>query len=175
MVDGYQQVAVDFVANNPGLTLFHCHQQLHMDFGFMSLFDYAGQRCSRSCEHRLWTSSGAAGSSGEDWRVDRPAGTAPLWRARLGRRSSCVLGEQSKAAAKRMVAPLQPDAGSCGNGGVVAQLSKGAANDRATARVSSLLGFPVCLKSTAYPWKPRQRWPDCCLSRPRWLTYRLAH
>jgi FtsP/CotA-like multicopper oxidase with cupredoxin domain len=40
MVDGYQQVAVDFVANNPGLTLFHCHQQLHMDFGFMSLFDY---------------------------------------------------------------------------------------------------------------------------------------
>ena len=40
MVDGYQQVAVDFVANNPGPTLFHCHQQLHMDFGFMSLFDY---------------------------------------------------------------------------------------------------------------------------------------
>ncbi|HEY5029177.1 MAG TPA: multicopper oxidase domain-containing protein [Candidatus Angelobacter sp.] len=25
---------------NPGLTLFHCHQQLHMDFGFMTLFDY---------------------------------------------------------------------------------------------------------------------------------------
>ncbi len=25
----------------PGsLTLFHCHQQLHMDFGFMALFDY---------------------------------------------------------------------------------------------------------------------------------------
>ncbi|MGC2828034.1 MAG: multicopper oxidase domain-containing protein, partial [Candidatus Acidiferrum sp.] len=32
---------VDFVADNPGLTLFHCHQQLHMDFGFMTLFDYA--------------------------------------------------------------------------------------------------------------------------------------
>jgi FtsP/CotA-like multicopper oxidase with cupredoxin domain len=31
---------VDFVAENPGLTLFHCHQQLHMDFGFMGLFDY---------------------------------------------------------------------------------------------------------------------------------------
>ena len=31
---------VDFVADNPGLTLFHCHQQLHMDFGFMTLFDY---------------------------------------------------------------------------------------------------------------------------------------
>jgi FtsP/CotA-like multicopper oxidase with cupredoxin domain len=34
--------AVDFVADNPGLTLFHCHMQLHMDFGFMQLFDYAG-------------------------------------------------------------------------------------------------------------------------------------
>jgi FtsP/CotA-like multicopper oxidase with cupredoxin domain len=41
MVGGYQEVAVDFVADNPGLTLFHCHQQLHMDFGFMTLFDYA--------------------------------------------------------------------------------------------------------------------------------------
>jgi FtsP/CotA-like multicopper oxidase with cupredoxin domain len=40
MVGGYQEVEVDFVANNPGLTLFHCHQQLHMDFGFMALFDY---------------------------------------------------------------------------------------------------------------------------------------
>ncbi|HLK50739.1 MAG TPA: multicopper oxidase family protein [Bryobacteraceae bacterium] len=34
--------AIDFVANNPGLTLFHCHMQLHMDYGFMQLFDYAG-------------------------------------------------------------------------------------------------------------------------------------
>ena len=40
MVGGYQEVEVDFTANNPGATLFHCHQQLHMDFGFMSLFDY---------------------------------------------------------------------------------------------------------------------------------------
>jgi FtsP/CotA-like multicopper oxidase with cupredoxin domain len=40
MVGGYQEVEVDFVADNPGMTLFHCHQQLHMDFGFMSLFDY---------------------------------------------------------------------------------------------------------------------------------------
>jgi FtsP/CotA-like multicopper oxidase with cupredoxin domain len=40
MVGGYQEVEVDFTADNPGLTLFHCHQQLHMDFGFMSLFDY---------------------------------------------------------------------------------------------------------------------------------------
>ena len=27
-------------ANNPGKTLFHCHQQDHMDSGFMMLFDY---------------------------------------------------------------------------------------------------------------------------------------
>jgi FtsP/CotA-like multicopper oxidase with cupredoxin domain len=40
MVGGYQEVSVDFTADNPGLTLFHCHQQLHMDYGFMSLFDY---------------------------------------------------------------------------------------------------------------------------------------
>lgn len=32
--------AVDFVADNPGLTLFHCHMQLHMDFGFMQLLEY---------------------------------------------------------------------------------------------------------------------------------------
>jgi FtsP/CotA-like multicopper oxidase with cupredoxin domain len=40
MLGGYQEMDVDFVANDPGLTLFHCHQQLHMDFGFMALFDY---------------------------------------------------------------------------------------------------------------------------------------
>jgi FtsP/CotA-like multicopper oxidase with cupredoxin domain len=35
-------VAVDFVANNPGDTLMHCHQQLHMDYGFMQLIRYTG-------------------------------------------------------------------------------------------------------------------------------------
>ena len=40
MVGGYQEAEIDFTADNPGLTLFHCHQQLHMDYGFMSLFDY---------------------------------------------------------------------------------------------------------------------------------------
>ena len=34
-------VEVDFVANNPGDTLLHCHQQLHMDFGFMQLIKYS--------------------------------------------------------------------------------------------------------------------------------------
>jgi FtsP/CotA-like multicopper oxidase with cupredoxin domain len=41
MLGGFQELEVDFVADNPGLTLFHCHQQLHMDFGFMALFKYA--------------------------------------------------------------------------------------------------------------------------------------
>jgi FtsP/CotA-like multicopper oxidase with cupredoxin domain len=40
MLDGYHEAEIDFVADNPGLTLFHCHQQLHMDFGFMTIFDY---------------------------------------------------------------------------------------------------------------------------------------
>ncbi len=40
MLGGYQEAEVDFVADNPGKTLFHCHQQLHMDFGFMALLDY---------------------------------------------------------------------------------------------------------------------------------------
>jgi FtsP/CotA-like multicopper oxidase with cupredoxin domain len=35
-------VSVDFVANNPGDTLMHCHQQLHMDYGFMQLIKYTG-------------------------------------------------------------------------------------------------------------------------------------
>ena len=34
-------VAVDFIADNPGDTLMHCHQQLHMDYGFMQLIKYS--------------------------------------------------------------------------------------------------------------------------------------
>lgn len=41
MLGGFQEIEFDFVADNPGKTLFHCHQQLHTDFGFMALFDYA--------------------------------------------------------------------------------------------------------------------------------------
>lgn len=33
-------VEADFTADNPGLTLFHCHQQMHMDYGFMTLVRY---------------------------------------------------------------------------------------------------------------------------------------
>jgi FtsP/CotA-like multicopper oxidase with cupredoxin domain len=34
-------VEIDMVANNPGDTLMHCHQQLHMDYGFMWLLKYS--------------------------------------------------------------------------------------------------------------------------------------
>ena len=35
-----ETVAVDFVADNPGDSLVHCHQQLHMDYGFMQIVKY---------------------------------------------------------------------------------------------------------------------------------------
>ena len=40
VVRGNTTAEIDFLASNPGLTLFHCHQQSHMDFGFMMLFRY---------------------------------------------------------------------------------------------------------------------------------------
>jgi len=40
-VPSRRQVEVQFVADNPGPSLFHCHMQLHMDFGFMTLVQYA--------------------------------------------------------------------------------------------------------------------------------------
>jgi hypothetical protein len=33
MVGGYREVEVDFTDDNPGLTLFHRHRQLHMNCG----------------------------------------------------------------------------------------------------------------------------------------------
>jgi FtsP/CotA-like multicopper oxidase with cupredoxin domain len=36
-----KQVEADFIADNPGPTLFHCHQQMHMDYGFMCIIEYA--------------------------------------------------------------------------------------------------------------------------------------
>ncbi len=36
----YGRAAVEFTANQPGLTLFHCHIQTHMDYGFKALFRY---------------------------------------------------------------------------------------------------------------------------------------
>ena len=34
------RAVVDFTANRPGLTLFHCHIPQHMDYGFKALFRY---------------------------------------------------------------------------------------------------------------------------------------
>jgi FtsP/CotA-like multicopper oxidase with cupredoxin domain len=41
VVPTYGRASVDFTANQPGLTLFHCHIQQHMDFGFKALLRYA--------------------------------------------------------------------------------------------------------------------------------------
>jgi len=40
VVAAKSQTEVNLIANNPGLTLFHCHQQMHMDYGFMALMEY---------------------------------------------------------------------------------------------------------------------------------------
>ena len=42
MLGRFQAMTVDFTADQPGLSLFHCHMQQHMDFGFMALFDCRG-------------------------------------------------------------------------------------------------------------------------------------
>jgi len=42
VVPARKQAEVDFTADNPGPTLFHCHQQLHMDYGFMTMVQYEG-------------------------------------------------------------------------------------------------------------------------------------
>ncbi len=41
LVDSQTRAEVEFNADHPGATLFHCHQQNHMDLGFMMLFEYA--------------------------------------------------------------------------------------------------------------------------------------
>jgi FtsP/CotA-like multicopper oxidase with cupredoxin domain len=40
VLPGRHDGEIDFVANNPGDTLFHCHMQDHQDFGFMNLIKY---------------------------------------------------------------------------------------------------------------------------------------
>lgn len=41
MLGGYQSMEVDFVADQPGPSLLHCHQQIHMDYGLMTLLNVA--------------------------------------------------------------------------------------------------------------------------------------
>ncbi|HET6609731.1 MAG TPA: multicopper oxidase family protein [Rhodopila sp.] len=38
---GFTTAEVDFVADNPGKTMFHCHHQDHLDEGFAGVFTYA--------------------------------------------------------------------------------------------------------------------------------------
>ncbi len=39
LVKGFKKIEADFTPAMDGLTLFHCHQQLHMDYGFKLLFN----------------------------------------------------------------------------------------------------------------------------------------
>ena len=41
VVPMFGRATVDFTADQPGLTLFHCHIQQHMDYGFKALLRYA--------------------------------------------------------------------------------------------------------------------------------------
>ena len=40
VVPAWKQVEVDVPTTQPGLSLFHCHQQFHMDMGFMAMMRY---------------------------------------------------------------------------------------------------------------------------------------
>ncbi|MGA3186624.1 MAG: multicopper oxidase domain-containing protein [Bryobacteraceae bacterium] len=39
LVKGFQTVEIDVIPQQQGLTLFHCHQQMHMDHGFKTVFN----------------------------------------------------------------------------------------------------------------------------------------
>ena len=41
LVKGFRKIEADVTPAMDGLTLFHCHQQLHMDYGFKLLFNVA--------------------------------------------------------------------------------------------------------------------------------------
>jgi FtsP/CotA-like multicopper oxidase with cupredoxin domain len=41
IVPAWREVEVDVLTSNPGPTLLHCHQQLHMDAGFMAMMQYS--------------------------------------------------------------------------------------------------------------------------------------
>lgn len=41
VVPAWKQIEVDVPTAHPGLSLFRCHQQFHMDMGFMATMRYA--------------------------------------------------------------------------------------------------------------------------------------
>jgi FtsP/CotA-like multicopper oxidase with cupredoxin domain len=49
----HTKVEVDLVTDNPGPSLFHCHMQLHMDFGFMTMLEYEGQPAPPPMSHGM--------------------------------------------------------------------------------------------------------------------------
>ena len=42
VVPAWREVEVDVLTANPGPRLLHCHQQVHMDAGFMTMMQYSG-------------------------------------------------------------------------------------------------------------------------------------
>jgi FtsP/CotA-like multicopper oxidase with cupredoxin domain len=40
LVPAHSTVEVDLTPSTPGPSLFHCHQQFHMNFGFMTVMQY---------------------------------------------------------------------------------------------------------------------------------------
>jgi FtsP/CotA-like multicopper oxidase with cupredoxin domain len=40
VVPAWSQVEIDVPTTQPGLSLFHCHHQFHMDMGFMTMMRY---------------------------------------------------------------------------------------------------------------------------------------
>jgi len=41
VVPAWKQIDVDLRTSNPGLSLLHCHQQFHMEMGFMAMMRYS--------------------------------------------------------------------------------------------------------------------------------------
>jgi hypothetical protein len=62
LLRSYQEAETDFVADNQGLTPLRRHQQLHMDFGLITLFDYVRKDASAGSKlgvvrHRVFPGS----------------------------------------------------------------------------------------------------------------------
>lgn len=118
MLGGYQELEVDFVANNPGLTLFHCHQQLHMDFGFSHLFAWAvtrdWQRFALTMLARVRGASAAlAGVNASVVGILGAALYDPVWRSGVHDLADAVTGVAAFALLQRWRLPAPATIGLC--------------------------------------------------------------
>ena len=167
MLGGFQEVEFDFVADNPGLTLFHCHQQLHMDFGFMALFNYA------------WRSGDRMKSQEPVCAPIRSTRPRPRRKAsgRFAARSSAGLpaGWVSLASAGRsLISAISATSSSCAAGGSTSTpmpISWGSANS-CPGPASSQVGFSIGLMRGGYRAVSRPGPALPCL-RPRSRALRL--